>query len=105
MFKEDLKQARTRLGISGREAAKRIGISSAYYSQLETGKREKPKGELLARMETVLQAAFTTSAPLASASNSASGCKQCVSELAALQSRMSHVEQLLVEVLAKLSSK
>ncbi len=100
MFNDDLKQARTRLGISGREAAKRIGISSAYYSQLETGKREKPKGELLARMEEVLQASFASTEPLAQASIPASECKHCKDELADIKARLASIEQLLIRYLS-----
>ena len=100
MFKDDLKQARIRLGISGREAAKRVGISSAYYSPLETGKREKPKGELLARMEGVLQASFTSSMPLAEASNAANICKHCTEDLADIKVRLANIERLLIRLLS-----
>ena len=100
MFKSDLKQARTRLGISGREAAKRIGISSAYYSQLETGKREKPKGELLARMETVLQASFAESAPLAGESSCANVCEHCAEDLEDIKARLANIERLLISFLS-----
>lgn len=100
MFNTDLKQARTRLGISGREAAKRIGISSAYYSQLETGKREKPKGELLARMEAVLQASFSTGAPLASASAVASNCEHFAEDLEDIKARLANIERLMIQLLA-----
>lgn len=54
MFADDLKDARVKAGITGREAARRSGISSAYYSQLETGKREKPPAHVLSRIAAAL---------------------------------------------------
>ena len=58
MFKDDLKKARLRAGLSGRETSKKAGISSAYYSQLETGARNRPPPDVLARLEGVLQTKF-----------------------------------------------
>ena len=61
MFNEDLKRARLRAGLSGRKTAELAGISSAYYSQLETGARGFPPAEVRSKLEEALQTKFAKS--------------------------------------------
>lgn len=65
MFNDELKKARLRKQLSGRKTAELVGLSSPYYSQLETGKRGPPPHEVLERIDEVLQTKFAKSKTLA----------------------------------------
>jgi transcriptional regulator with XRE-family HTH domain len=54
MFADELKTARLGTRLSGREVARLTGISSAYYSQLETGARGEPPEPLKTKLFEVL---------------------------------------------------
>ena len=54
MFHDELKRAREGARLSGREIARRAGISSAYYSQLETGTRGEPPEPLRSKLVEVI---------------------------------------------------
>lgn len=58
MFANDLKMARVKAGLTGRETARRCEISSAYYSQLETGARARPPDHVLSKLCEVLNVNF-----------------------------------------------
>lgn len=58
MFGNELKKARLAKQLSGRKTAELAGISSPYYSQIETGKRPKPPRAVVKRLEQVLQTKF-----------------------------------------------
>lgn len=49
-FGEELKKMRLEKGLSIRKLAELSGISHAYISQIENGKRDKPKPELLKKL-------------------------------------------------------
>lgn len=107
MFSEDLKHARISLGISGREAAKRLGISSPYYSQLETGKRDMPKGPLLEKIEALMQRKFARTEPERLQAEREGECLLTASEfrksVASIESRLDRLESILLDMLAALS--
>jgi transcriptional regulator with XRE-family HTH domain len=50
-----IKQRRTELGLSQRELAKRVGVSDAYITQLETRERINPSLDVLRRLAKALQ--------------------------------------------------
>lgn len=55
---EQILTARTELGLSQTEAAKRIGITQSTYSRLETGEHE-PRLSKLQRVADALQVTLT----------------------------------------------
>ena len=50
-----IKQRRTELGLSQRELAKRVGVSDAYITQLETRERINPSLDVLRRLAKALK--------------------------------------------------
>ena len=50
-----IKRRRTELGLSQRELAKRVGLSDAYITQLETRERINPSLEVLKRLAKALK--------------------------------------------------
>lgn len=109
MFADELKKARIAIGISGREAAKRLGISSPYYSQLETGKRDMPKGILLEKIEDLMRCKFAGKEPERLQNEQAcerlQGCElasEVRNELASVAARLDRLEKILLDVLARL---
>jgi transcriptional regulator with XRE-family HTH domain len=54
LFSERLLDARKSVGMKASDIAGKVGISKAYLSQLETGKREKPSIDLIKRLAVTL---------------------------------------------------
>jgi transcriptional regulator with XRE-family HTH domain len=50
-----IKQRRTELGLSQRALAKRVGVSDAYITQLETRERINPSLDVLRRLAKALK--------------------------------------------------
>ncbi len=50
-----LKKARKELGLTQLEVAEKVGISSNYYSMIETGKRENPGSKYMNAIVKVLK--------------------------------------------------
>jgi transcriptional regulator with XRE-family HTH domain len=50
-----IKQRRTELGLSQRKLAKRVGVSDAYITQLETRERINPSLDVLRRLAKALK--------------------------------------------------
>jgi transcriptional regulator with XRE-family HTH domain len=50
-----IKRRRTELGISQRELAKRVGVSDAYITQLETRERINPTLDVLKKLAKALK--------------------------------------------------
>ena len=50
-----IKRRRTELGLSQRELAKRVGVSDAYITQLETRKRSNPSLHVLKKLAKALK--------------------------------------------------
>jgi len=50
-----IKRLRTKLGLSQRELAKRVGVSDAYITQLETRERINPSLEVLRKLAKALK--------------------------------------------------
>ncbi|GAB3797512.1 helix-turn-helix domain-containing protein [Virgibacillus kimchii] len=53
-FGEFIKEKRTEKGLTMRELERRTGISQAYISQIESGKRNVPKPELIKKISNGL---------------------------------------------------
>ena len=50
-----LKKARKELRLTQLEVAEKVGISSNYYSMIETGKRENPGSKYMSAIAKVLK--------------------------------------------------
>ena len=50
-----LKKARKELGLRQSDVAVKVGISSNYYSMIETGKRENPGSQVMTGIAKVLK--------------------------------------------------
>ena len=50
-----IKQRRTELGLSQRALAKRVGVSDAYITQLETRERTNPSLDVLKKLAKALR--------------------------------------------------
>jgi len=50
-----IKQQRTKLGLSQRALAKRVGLSDAYITQLETRERINPSLDVLKKLAKALK--------------------------------------------------
>ncbi|MEK7571259.1 MAG: helix-turn-helix transcriptional regulator [Patescibacteria group bacterium] len=50
-----LKKARKEIGLTQVQIAEKVGISSNYYSMLETGKRENPGSKIMTKIAKVLK--------------------------------------------------
>lgn len=50
-----LKKARKKLGLRQIDVTEKVGISSNYYSMIETGKRENPGSKVMSGIAKVLK--------------------------------------------------
>ena len=57
-LKEKIKYYREKQNISKSELSRRIGVSPAYITKLESGEKSKPSWEVLAKMSTVLNVPY-----------------------------------------------
>lgn len=50
-----LKRARKELGLTQEQVAEKAGISSNYYSMLETGRKDNPSSKVIEKIAKVLR--------------------------------------------------
>ena len=51
-----IRQLRTEKEIGQRELARKIGVSASYLNDIEKGKRDAPRAELVGKLATTLEA-------------------------------------------------